>query len=135
MAQAPNRKQAPAKTPAKTPAGIPAPLLARRTAERGPAGAQDIARNLYRATLDLLRWSDDPSGERHFLLAPLSAAVASQHSRAGILWCEALNTALAACDYDAALDACIALVNLTLAQPAEAGQLAPDGGNSARREG
>ena len=130
MAQASIRKQA----PPSPPAGEPAPL-AGRTAPRGPTGPQDIARNLYRATLDLLRWSDDPSAERHFLLAPLSAAVASQSTRDGILWCEALNTALAACDFDAALDACIALVDLTLALPAEAGPHAPDRMDSTKREG
>ncbi|MCB2077692.1 MAG: hypothetical protein KDE55_08340 [Novosphingobium sp.] len=73
----------------------------------------EIANSLYRATLDLLRWSDDPSSERHFLLEPLSKAVASQKYPDGQFHCARLAQALEMGDYDGALDACLALVEIS----------------------
>lgn len=93
-----------------------------------PTGSDpaDVAHSLYRATLDLLRQSDNPAADRHALFAPLSAAVAAQRTRDGILRCEELHAALAASDYDAALDACLALLDLMVAAGRAAAYEQPD---------
>ncbi len=87
------------------------------SAQQADASPEDaaIARRLYRATLALLRASDDPARDRHYLLAPFSQAVARQRTRAGQEVCAELATALAMRDYDAALDACLRLVELETA--------------------
>ena len=81
---------------------------------------EEIARRLYRATIDLLRWSDDPAGERHFLLEPLSKVVAAERTRTGQALCARLEAELARGDFDAALDACIALIEHANARVEEA---------------
>jgi hypothetical protein len=80
-----------------------------------PGDAGLLARRLYRATLDHLRRSANPGAERHLLLGPLSAALAIQKTRDGVACCAALNAALARGDYEAALDACVALVDIAVA--------------------
>lgn len=91
------------------PAVAPLRLVA---AGESSSELERIAVRLYRATLDLLRWSDDPANQRHHLLDPLSKAVASQGTREGQRQCARLEAALAARDYDTALDACLSLIDL-----------------------
>lgn len=98
--------------PAAATLPITAPANARPAADPG-----FIARRLYRATLDHLRRSANPGAERHLLLGPLSAALALQKTRDGVACCAALNAALARGDYEAALDACVALVDIAVAAP------------------
>lgn len=82
-----------------------------------PPDAFVLARGLYRATLDHLRRSANPAAERHLLLVPLSAALAIQRTRDGVACCAALNAALARGDHEAALDACVALVDIAMGVP------------------
>ena len=82
-------------------------------AEPRPAAAA-VARRLYRATLALLRASDDPVRDRHYLLDPLSQAVAWQQTRDGQQICASLATALAEGDHATAIDACGRLIDLAV---------------------
>jgi len=111
MAQAASRR-ADKDRPGRNPAAAPLRPVA---AERTSSALEGIAVGLYRATLDLLRRSDDPAAQRHHLLDPLSKAVASQRTREGQRQCARLEAALAARDYDTALDACIGLIDLARA--------------------
>jgi len=105
----------------KAPANVvPLPHRARLPDAVVRGEHEQIARRLYRATLDLLRWSEDPAGERHSLLEPLSKAVAAEKSRAGQELCARLEAGLASGDYDSALDACIALIERARQEAEEA---------------
>jgi len=108
MAQAASRR-ADSDRPGRSPAAAPLRLVATTSTS---SELEHIAARLYRATLDLLRGSDDPATQRHRLLDPLSKAVASQRTREGQRHCARLEAALAARDYSTALDACLCLIDL-----------------------
>lgn len=70
------------------------------------------AHSLYRATLELLSGSDDPSRDRYRLAGPLSQVVAGQKTRIGQADCADLARALERGDPAGALDACRRLIEL-----------------------
>jgi hypothetical protein len=70
------------------------------------------AHSLYRATLELLSGSDDPSRDRYRLAGPLSTVVAGQRTRIGQSDCADLARALERGDPAGALDACRRLIEL-----------------------